>query len=142
MIVEKEVLEKWKILIDACKAYYIDSTPTGLLDSEYDELEKRALLEDGFSVRDFVFKEFMQGKRAKNSYITKIPKTKVEGSTMMDAIINFTTEQKRKIYWDFKYDGSSIAIYLNPKNGTLKRIVSCGNLNLSSEGIDNTSKLY
>ena len=139
---QEELLKKWEFLIEACKNYYIESKPTGLLDSEYDELEKRAILEDGFSVRDYVFKNFMQGKRAKNSYITKITKTKVEGSTMIDAIVKYTNDSGKKLYWDLKYDGSSIAIYLDPQKGTVKRVVSCGNLNLSSEGIDQTSKIY
>ena len=141
MEVSKEVLEKWKVLVDACKAYYIDSVPTGLLDSEYDDLEKRAYLEDGFSVRDYVFLNFMQGKRTKNSFISKIPKTKVDGSTMISAMSNFVIEQKRTIYWDFKYDGSSIAVYINPSTGVPIKVVTVGNLNLDL-GINQTYKLY
>ena len=134
-----QVLKKWETLVIACKNYYIDSIPTGMSDSEYDTLERKALAEDGFSVRDYVFQTFMQGKRAKNAYIEKIKKTKVEGMSMLEAILGVTSG--KKLYWDLKYDGSSIAIYLNPRNGTLKRIISCGNLNLSSEGIDQTAKL-
>ena len=42
------ILEKWSVLINACKSYYIDSIPTGLTDSEYDLMEQRAAQEDNF----------------------------------------------------------------------------------------------
>jgi len=85
---EEYILSKWKVLIDACKSYYIDSQPTGLSDMEYDELEKRALEEDNFSVRDYIFQTYLRGAKAKNSYIEKIKKEKVLGITMKDAIKN------------------------------------------------------
>ena len=68
-MVDDRVLEKWEKLINACKAYYIDSLPTGLLDSEFDELEIRAAKEDGFFVRDYVFQTYAKGVRVTNSYI-------------------------------------------------------------------------
>ena len=69
-----EILNKWNKLITACKNYYIDSIPTGMLDSDYDELERRAAIEDGFYVRDYVFRTFLMGAKTKNSYIEKIKK--------------------------------------------------------------------
>ena len=86
MEVTINLLNKWKTLIDACKAYYIDSLPTGLSDAEFDELEKRAISEDGFFARDYVFTTFLKGTKTKNSYIEKIKKFKVEGMTMLNAI--------------------------------------------------------
>lgn len=135
------VLEKWKVLIDACKAYYVDSLPTGFSDSEYDEMEKRAWEEDGFSARDYVFQTYLRGTKGKNAYIEKIKKEKVLGSPMKDAILKFEKEYGDQIYVDLKYDGSSIAIYLDPQTGTPKRILTCGNLNLTTEGVDQTHKL-
>lgn len=135
------VLEKWTNLIRACKAYYVDSMPTGYTDAEYDEMESRALQEDGFSVRDYIFQTYLRGTKAKNSYIEKIKKEKVTGVTMREAIINFERNLGKKIYVDLKYDGSSIAIYIDPVTGIPKRILTCGNLNLTTEGIDQTHKL-
>ena len=135
------ILDKWKVLIDACKSYYIDSQPTGLSDIEYDELEKRALEEDNFSVRDYIFQTYLRGTKAKNSYIEKIKKEKVLGMTMKQAVINAQAEYGDQIYVDLKYDGSSLAIYLDPTTGTPKRIVTCGNLNLEDFGVDQTYKL-
>lgn len=139
---QEELLEKYKVLVDACKAYYIDSTPTGMLDSEYDKLETEAARE-GFFVRDYIFDKYSKGKRVKNQYIEKVKKTKVEGKTMMEAILEFQKEYGKDIYCDLKYDGSSIAIYLDPTTGRPIRVCTCGNLNLSSEngGIDQTWKL-
>lgn len=138
---DNAILEKWKVLIDACKSYYIDSIPTGFTDAEYDELERRALEEDGFSVRDYIFQTYFKGTKGKNAYIEKIKKEKVLGITMKDAILNFEKEYGEDIYVDLKYDGSSLAIYLDPRTGTPKRILTCGNLNLTSEGVDQTYKL-
>ena len=114
-MVNEAILEKWKVLVDACKNYYIDSLPTGLSDSEFDNLERRAMKEDGFSARDYVFQTYSVGRRVKNSYIEKFKKVKVEGTTMMEAINKISSG--RKLYWDLKYDGTSIAIYLDPKTG-------------------------
>ena len=142
MDITQELLEKWSILINACKAYYIDSEPTGLLDSEFDELEARAAKEDGFFVRDYVFDTYSKGQRAENHYIEKIKKTKVEESTMMEAILNFKKGYEGgEIYCDLKYDGSSIAIYIEPETGKPRKLVTVGNLNLDSMGIDQTWKL-
>ena len=44
-------------------------------------------------------------------------------------------------YVTCKYDGSSIAIYLDPQTGTPKSIVTVGNTNIDSSGIDQTWKL-
>ena len=138
----EQVLEKWKVLISACKSYYVDSVPTGLTDSEYDLMEHRALLEDKFYVRDYVFQTYMKGCRAENSYIEKIKKEKVEGKTMLQAIQDFRDKVGDDIYADLKYDGSSIAVYVNPQTGKPKRVVTCGNLNLNDFGIDQTWKLF
>lgn len=136
-----EILEKWKLLIEACKAYYVDSCPTGFSDSEYDEMERRALEEDGFSVRDYIFQTYFKGTKGKNAYIEKFRKEKVGDTAMQDTIKRFEKEYGDSIYVDLKYDGSSIAIYLDPQTGTPKRILTCGNLNLNSEGVDQTYKL-
>lgn len=133
-------LEKWKDLILACKNYYIDSIPTGMSDSEFDMLEARAAQEDGFFVRDYVFQTFLKGTKTKNSFIEKIKKTKVEGKTMLQAIIDHMSSTSG-FYCDLKYDGSSIAIYLDPSTGIPKRIVTVGNLNLDNYGVDQTWKL-
>jgi hypothetical protein len=138
----EQVLEKWKVLIDACKAYYVDSVPTGFTDSEYDELERRALSEDHFSVRDYVFTTYMEGQRSNNAWIEKIKKQKGEGISMYQALRNTEIDSGHELYFDIKYDGSSIAIYLDPRTGRPLRCVTCGNLNLSDAGIDHTKKLY
>lgn len=139
---QQELLEKkWAVLIDACKSYYVDSRPTGLSDIEYDNLEQRALEEDNFSVRDYIFHTYLKGTKGKNSYIEKIKKEKVLDSTMKDALIKFEKDLGKQIYIDLKYDGTSIAIYIDPMTGIPKRILTCGNLNLSTEGIDQTYKL-
>ena len=137
---QEELLEKWSILVEACKKYYIDSLPTGLTDAEYDAMEANAA-KDGLFVRDYVLQTFSKGVRAKNAYIEKIQKTKVEGKTMMEALIEFQKSYGKKIYCDLKYDGSSIAIYLDPTTGRPQKVVTVGNQNLSSEGIDQTWKL-
>ena len=128
-------------MIGACKAYYVDSIPTGFTDAEYDIMERAALEEDGFSVRDYIFQTFFKGTKGKNAYIEKIKKEKVIDSPMKDAILKFEKEFGDKLYVDLKYDGSSIAIYLDPVTGTPKRILTCGNLNLTTEGVDQTYKL-
>lgn len=140
---ENEVLKKWGTLIEACKRYYIDSLPTGLTDSEYDSMERQALQEDNFSVRDYVFEVYSKGTKVENKYIEKIKKTKADPKkTMFQSIVDYTESLGRSdIYCNLKYDGSSIAIYLDPTCGKPKRIVTSGNLNLSSQGIDQTWKL-
>ena len=137
---QEELLEKYKMLIEACKKYYVDSQPTGFTDSEYDEMERQAAI-DGFFVRDYVFNTFMQGQRAMNQYIEKIKKTKVEGMSMLEALIKFQTDYGKKIYCDLKYDGSSIAIYLDPTTGKVKDIVTVSNLNIQDRGLSEIGKL-
>lgn len=139
--VEEKVITKWKDLIEATKNYYVDSIPTGLSDSEWDSLEQRAMAEDGFSVRDYVFNKYLYGKKTINKYIEKVVKTKVVGCTMLEAMENMERSLGKKLYWDLKYDGSSIAVYLNPATGKVKNIVTVGNLNLDNYGIDQTWKL-
>lgn len=137
------ILEKWSVLINACKSYYIDSIPTGLTDSEYDLMEQRAAQEDNFFVRDWVFDHYMKGTRSKNFYIEKIKKEKVTGSSMFEAIKAFKSKVGLdKIYCDLKYDGCSIAIYLDSKTGRPRRIVTVGNLNIEDFGVDQTWKLF
>ena len=140
-MVESNVLEKWKVLIDACKAYYIDSMPTGLDDSEYDELEVRAAKEDGFFVRDYVFQTFAKGVRVTNSYIEKFKKYKVEDNAVLETMKGIETEKGESYFYNLKYDGTSLALYLDPTTGKPRRIVTVGNLNLSNQGIDQTWKL-
>src|SRR5574344_1349759 len=138
---EKDLIVKWELLITARKKYYTDSVPTGMTDTEFDELERKALREDGFSARDYVFKTYAIGKRTQNKYIEKINKTKVEGTTMLKAMESMEEKLGKKLYWDLKYDGSSIACYFDPKNGKLKNAVTVGNLNIDNFGIDQTWKL-
>lgn len=141
MMVSEEVLIKWKALIDACKAYYIDSLPTGMLDSEFDALEIRAAQEDGFFVRDYVFNTFAKGTRVSNSYIEKFKKFKVTDKTVLETMIDLEAEKGENFIYNLKYDGTSLALYLDPNTGKPKRIVTVGNLNLSNQGIDQTWKL-
>lgn len=137
----EEILNKWNRLIIACKNYYVDSIPTGMLDSEYDELEKKAALEDKFYVRDYVFRTFLMGTKTKNSYIERIKKEKVTDKTMLEAISTAESNLGKKLYCDLKYDGSSLAIYLDPLTGIPRRVVTVGNLNLDDFGVDQTWKL-
>lgn len=136
------ILEKWAALVYAAKAYWIDSVPTGMDDATFDLMEKQALEKDGFSVRDYVFQTYMQGNRVENKYIEKIKKTKVEGKTMLQALQEKQKELGKKLYADLKYDGSSIAIYLNPETGIPQKLVTVGNLNITGAGIEQTGKLY
>lgn len=136
MQISENLLEKWKVLIQACIDYYINSVPTGMSDSEFDELELRAIKEDNFFARDYVFQTYLKGNKTQNNYIEKIKKTKVEGS-MLSAIQNLNHK-----YALLKYDGSSIAIYLDPKTGKPLREVTVGNQNLDSLGVDQTYKLH
>lgn len=131
------ILEKWKLLIDACKAYYVDSVPTGMSDSEFDELEARAIKEDNFYARDYVLETFLKGTKAMNSYIEKIKKTKVVGMTMYEALHKLGED----FYCDLKYDGSSLAIYLDSSTGIPKKVVTVGNTNINNYGVDQTWKL-
>lgn len=140
MEITDQILQKWSVLIDAAKNYWVDSKPTGLSDSEFDTLESKAAVEDGFFVRDYVFQTFLKGTKAKNKYIEKIKKFKVNGK-MIDAMKATEIELGVKLYYDLKYDGSSIAIYLDPKTGRPKKLITVGNLNLDNDGVDQTWKL-
>ena len=94
-----EVLSKWSVLIQAAKDYYVDSKPTGLSDSEYDELERQALEQDNFEVRAWVFDTFFpKGERAENKRVTKFKKIKVQGS-MLEAIRGYGPDN----YYNLKY---------------------------------------
>lgn len=140
MEIQDQVLEKWKGLIDIAVKYWINSESTGISDADYDALEARAIQEDGFFVRDYVFQTYLKGTKTKNSYIEKIKKFKVSG-TMYNAFIESEKELGIKLYYTLKYDGSSIAIYLDPSTGIPKRVVTVGNLNLDNYGVDQTWKL-
>jgi hypothetical protein len=140
MEIQDQVLEKWKGLIDIAVKYWIKSEPTGVSDADYDILEARAVQEDGFFVRDYVFQTYLKGTKTKNSYIEKIKKFKVSG-TMYDAFIESEKELGTSLYYTLKYDGSSIAVYLDPSTGVPKRVVTVGNLNLDNYGVDQTWKL-
>lgn len=140
-MIDERILEKWKELISACKAYYIDSLPTGMNDDQFDQLEIRAAQEDGFFVRDYVFQMYSKGSKVKNAYIEKFKKFKVTEKSMLETMIDFEREHCEEFYYNLKYDGTSLALYLDPKTGTPLRIVSVGNLNLSNYGVDQTWKL-
>lgn len=137
--------EKWHVLIEACKNYYIYSVPTGLSDAEFDALEALAA-EEGFYARDYVLDKYQKGKKVVNKYIEKITKTKVTGMSMLDALIQYQISHGKKIYCDLKYDGSSIAIYVDPRTGIPLQEVTVGNKHVVKDGegepgIDQTWKL-
>lgn len=143
MIEPKEyILIKWGELIEAAKKYYVDSEETGLSDAYYDNLEKRAIEEDGFYARDYVLQKYLIGKRTPNKYIEKIKKTKA-GDSMYDSLKTYIEKLGNldDYYITCKYDGSSIAIYLDPETGTPRSLVTVGNTNIDSSGIDQTWKL-
>lgn len=131
-----EILNKWAVLIQAAKNYYIDSKPTGLTDAEYDELEARALCEDDFEVRAYIFDTYYpKGERAENKRVEKFKKIKIPG-LMLDSIKKYGPDY----YYNLKYDGCSLAIYLDSSTGIPKRAVTCGNSSLGW-GIDQTWKI-
>ena len=136
----EQSIVKWKDLIQVAKAYWIDSEPTGISDNEYDRLEKLAL-QDGFSVRDYVINTYLKGTKTKNQFIEKISKYKVSGVTMLNAIMETEQRLGTKLYCNLKYDGCSLAIYIDSLTGIPKRIVTVGNLNLGDYGVDQTWKL-
>lgn len=144
MITNPKIVEKWSVLIQAAKNYWIDSVPTGLTDTEFDTLEKKALKEDNFSARDYVFEKYLVGVRTQNKYIEKITKFKIpETSNMLKSMVLSANElgiDKDELYCDLKYDGSSIALYL--EDGRVKRIVTVGNSNTTDFGVDQTWKLF
>lgn len=135
--------EKWSSLIEIAKKYWIDSEPTGISDEEFDKLEHEAAL-DGFFVRDFVIDKYLKGTRTKNQYISKFKKFKVEGISMLEAMKKSAEElgiPEDEAYYPPKYDGSSLAIYIDPHNGRPHRVVTVGNLNTEDYGVDQTWKL-
>ena len=139
--ITEDILKKWNPLVEACKSYYIDSLPTGVPDYVYDEWEQKAIDEDGFYVRDYILSTYLpEGTKSKNKWVDKIKKTKVEGKTMLQAILDVTDAIGGICYCDLKYDGTSLAIYLDPSNGTPKRIVTVGNTKLGDFGVDKTAK--
>ena len=143
MVTERGSEEKWSGLIEAAKRYWIDSVPTGLSDSEFDRLEKEAL-EDGFDVRQYVFDTYLTGVKTKNKWIEKIKKYKVEPGKMLEAIKQSADElgiPYDELWIDLKFDGSSIAVYIDPLTGKPLRIVTVGNINLDNYGVDQTAKL-
>jgi len=144
----ENIINKWQILIKACKDYYVDDVPTGLSDEEFDRLEKEAWEQDNFNARLYVFENYTKGTKVQNNYIEKISKTKVTGTTMLDAIVEFQKRVGKKVYADLKYDGSSIAIYVDPNNGKPLREVTVGNIHTvdknggeAEPGVDQTWKL-
>ena len=141
---ENVIIDKWQILIKACLDYYVNNVPTGLSDAEFDRLEKEAWEQDNFNARLYVFENYTKGTKVENNYIEKIKKTKVTGMTMLNAICEFQKQTGKKIYVDLKYDGSSIAIYVDPCTGKPLRQVTVGNIHVGDEkepGIDQTWKL-
>ena len=52
MEVKNSILEKWKDLIYAAKAYWIDSVPTGMDDATFDSLERKAIEDTVEEVED------------------------------------------------------------------------------------------
>lgn len=128
---------KWKDLIAACKAYYIDCVPTGIPDAVYDAWEKEAWEKDGFDVRSYVLSTFLPpGTKTQNHDVDKISKTKVEGS-MLEAIRQIGSGY----YYNLKYDGTSLALYLDPSTGRPLRIITVGNTKIDDLGVDQTAKL-
>lgn len=144
-MVDESVIQKWSFLIDAAKRYWIDSLPTGMSDDAFDNYEYLAAKEDGFFVRDYVYEKYLKGTKTKNKYIEKITKFKVNGGSTMTMAIRESAQELgvdlKNLYCNLKYDGSSIAIYLDPKTGIPQRIVTVGNLNLDNYGVDQTWKL-
>lgn len=140
-VVNPEILSKWSQLIEATKNYYVDSIPTGVPDDVWDSWEKQAWEEDGFDVRDYILKTWLPaGTKAKNKNVDKISKTKVEGKSMLEAIRD-TIIGNGGGFANLKYDGTSLALYLDPTTGTPLRIITVGNLKIENYGVDQTTKL-
>lgn len=141
------VLKKWEFLINAGKAYWIDNVPTGMTDEVFDKYEIQAAKEDGFFVRDYVMRTWTKGKKRQNApYIEKITKFKVSpDSTMLQAMGQTAKElgvAPEDLFWMPKYDGSSIALYINSSTGRLLNAVTVGNTNIGSMGVDQTWKIH
>ena len=135
-MISNDILIKWEVLIRAAKNYWIDSIPTGLSDYEYDKLEKQALDEDNFEVRAYVFDTFYpKDSRVENERVKKFNKIKIDG-LMLDKIRSYGSDY----YYNLKYDGCSLAIYIDPSTGIPKKTITCGNSSLGW-GIDQTWKI-
>lgn len=136
--IQEELLEKYAVGIQAAINYYVYNQPTGISDSEYDRLEKLALM-DGLSLRDYAT-QFIQGQRVRNAdYIKKIEKSQVSG-IMGEALKGYQGEHPEITHWLPKYDGSSLAVYYDPSSGRPLRVVTIGGSNLGGEGVDQTEK--
>lgn len=136
MTIDKELLKKHKVVLDAARKYWVDNVPTGMTDEEYDRLEKEAQ-DDGIDPRNVV----TEGqRRVKNEdYLTKVPKIRVKlGDSMKSMIQKIHDENHGEVYWNLKYDGSSTVWYFEEGNCT--RVVTAGGDNLSGMGVDQTSK--
>ena len=141
MEVSEKVVTKWSWLIGIAKKYWIDSEPTGLSDEQFNIYEAEAA-RDGLFVRDYVMSLYLKGTRTRNHYIEKISKFKVPSNmTMLDAIKRSSEELGISPWCTLKYDGSSLAIYLDPSTGKPKRVVTVGNLNINDYGVDQSWKL-
>ena len=124
IIISDDLLKKHAIGIQAAMNYYVNSCPTGIEDSYYDQLEKSARL-DGIELRDYVT-QFIQGKRSQNAdYITKVEKSQVSGN-MLEAMKSFSSDHPEIEYWIPKYDGSSLAAYYDVNSGRCTRVVILG----------------
>lgn len=144
------LFRKHERVLKAAVDYYINNVPTGLLDEEYNLLEKAAL-DDGINPRDEAYK-LLRGSWVDNEdYITDVPKSQIAGS-MYDAIKEFSSsylnvnegmvwynEDVCDIRWIPKYDGSSIICYY--ENGIPYKVVTAGGLNKNGQGVDQTWKL-
>ena len=109
MTIDKELLKKHKVVLDAARKYWVDNVPTGMTDEEYDRLEKEAQ-DDGIDPRNVV----TEGqRRVKNEdYLTKVPKIRVKlGDSMKSMIQKIHDENHGEVYWNLKYDGSSTVWY-------------------------------
>jgi hypothetical protein len=140
--VQEEVLQKHLVALEAARRYWVLNQPTGLSDQEFDRLEREARA-DGLELRDYVCQE-IQGQRAKNAdYITKVPKTQVQGD-MLEAVREFTATYRANtgndIFWIPKYDGSSLAAYYDTTTGKCVKVITVGGSNLGGDGIDQTKK--
>lgn len=136
--VDKNILKKHEVAVEAALRYYVQGLPTGLSDSDYDALE-RAAMEDGLSLRDYAA-QFIQGQRSQNAdYIGKVEKSQVTG-IMSEALKAYQSEHQEIHHWLPKYDGSSLAIYYDPSSGRPYKVITVGGSNLGGEGIDQTEK--
>lgn len=140
--ISQEILNKHAVAIKAARNYWVLNLPTGMLDKDFNKLEALAR-EDGLELRDYVYQE-IQGTRVQNAdYLTKVKKSQVDGS-MKVAIKEFSENFFKQFgyypYWIPKYDGSSLIGYYDTITGECKRVVTVGGMNLTSEGIDQTSK--